>query len=75
MVVRMTQGLSETADFALEFRGAENAELRARLALIEADLLAEMHGIGPLSESPTEASIDHDLKNRIANKLASLGDE
>jgi len=71
-VVRMRQGLSEAHEAPLEFHGQDQPETRARLALLEAHLLAEVHGIGPLAEDDTE--LDHGVKNRILDKLARLDD-
>ena len=70
MVVRMRQGLSEADSHVLEFRGRGTPELRAQLTLMEADLLATMHGIGPLADAGTE--IDHGLKSRILSKLSEI---
>lgn len=71
LVVRMTRGLSEGADHALEFRGASNPELAAQLALVEATLLAEMFDAGPLA---ARAPVDTELKGRILDKLSKLSD-
>lgn len=69
LVMRMRHGLSEGPDHVLEFRGASHPETAAQLALIEACLLEEMYGAGPLA---TSASVDTELKGRILDKLGSL---
>ncbi len=72
MVVRMRHGLSEGPDARLPGR-ALTAETRARLALMEASLLAEMHDTGPLAASEeAQVQVDGDLKARILDKLSKL---
>lgn len=71
LVVRMTRGLGEGAGFALEFRGDAHAETAAQLALIEANLLAEMFDEGPVAE---RTSVDTELKGRILDKLSKLSE-
>lgn len=73
LVVRMSRGLSESGTFQLPMRGRNNAELRARLALIEAGLLAEIHGAGPLAEQ-LGVAVDEGMKARILAKLSTLDD-
>ncbi len=70
LVVRMLRGLGEGPDYPLEFRGRLNPELNARLALIEAVLLAEEHGIGPLAVEAE--AVDRAVKDRILDKLGKL---
>lgn len=70
MVVRMARGLSEDGAFALE-RRTSDPELLARLGVLEAQLLAEMHGAGPLAESTQPPN---DVKARILDRLSSLDD-
>lgn len=71
LVVRMTRGLSEGSDYALEFRGA-GTETGAQLALIEASLLAEMYDVGPLAV--TGPAVNASVKGRILDKLSKLSD-
>ncbi len=73
LVVRMRQGLGESPVSSLPRRGADFAETRARLALMEAALLAEMHDAGPLADSPApQVVVDSDVKSRILDKLSKL---
>lgn len=73
LVVRMRQGLSEAPSAALPRRGTAVAETRARLALMEAALLADMHEAGPLADSPApQVVVDSDVKARILDKLSKL---
>ena len=72
LVVRMRNGLGEAGDFPLEFRGTGNEELSARLGLIEATLLAEMHDAGPLAAPRT--AVDTDMRDRIMQRLSKLTD-
>ena len=74
MVVRMRKGLSESDDAALEFRGQTHPETQARLAMIEAHLLSEMHGVGPWAEAEEEADVDQDVKGRILDTLSGFED-
>jgi hypothetical protein len=79
LVVRLSRGLSETGDYPLEFRGQRDADSAARLALVEAALLAEMYEVGPLAEvedasEQTRSSVDSGLKSRILDKLSKLSD-
>ena len=71
LVVRMTRGLGEGPEYALEFRGGTHPETSAQLALIEAAILAEVYEVGPLV---AQGSVDNDLKGRIIDKLSKLGD-
>lgn len=73
LVVRMRRGLGEPGDFALEQRGVEHDETRARLAMMEAALLAEMHGTGPLTEAG-DVEVDESVKNRILARLQEVDD-
>ncbi|MCA9300302.1 MAG: hypothetical protein KDA28_14625 [Phycisphaerales bacterium] len=68
----MRKGLSEEHAAPLEFRGAAHAETRARLTLMEANLLSEMHDLGPLAEADT--GVDPGVKRRVLDKLAGLDD-
>ncbi len=70
MVVRMTRGISETDGHPLEFQGSDIDETRAKLALMEAQLLAQMHQSGPLAEQST--GVDLQVKSAILNHLGSL---
>ena len=72
LVVRMRHGLGEDGDFPLEFRGAGNAEVAARLGLIEATLLAEMFETGPLASPRT--TVNTEMKDRIIERLSKLTD-
>jgi hypothetical protein len=72
LVVRMRKGLSEEGDFLLEFRGAGNEEVTARLGLIEANLLADMFDAGPLAAP--RATVDTAMKDRIIDQLSKLSD-
>lgn len=69
LVVRMTRGLSEGTEHRLEFRGDANADVRARLALMEAHLLSELHG-----DASSDIDVDEGLKSRIVDRLAALDD-
>jgi hypothetical protein len=71
MVVRMRQGLSEGHEHVLPRRGQTHAETRAKLALIEATLLEDIYGRGPLAEA-AGVDVDQDLKARILAKLSKL---
>jgi hypothetical protein len=73
LIARMRQGVTVDADAPLEMRGGANRELRARLALIEAGLLAELHGRGPLAED-LGVAVDQGVKAKILAKLGSLDD-
>ena len=72
MVVRTSRGLSEPGETALSFRGDGDEELRARLALMELELLASMHGAGPLA-GPAASAYDG-VKAKILARLAALDD-
>jgi len=73
LVVRMRRGLGEPGDFALEQRGTGHEETRARLAMMEAALLAEMHNTGPLAESG-DVEVDESVKSRILARLQEVDD-
>lgn len=68
-VVRMLHGLNEAGDTPLEFAEGQSEEVQARLMRMEAMLMAQMHGKGPLAESG-DAS-----KAKILSRLQSLEDE
>lgn len=78
MSVRMAHGVSEGPESALAFRGQLHTELRARLAGLEAELLASMHGRGPLAEpevtaeAAPEVAVDAAMRQRIMERLASV---
>jgi hypothetical protein len=73
LVVRMSRGLGEGGSFALPMRSGSVGDLRARLALIEAGLLAEVHGAGPLAEQ-LGVQVDADMKAKILARLSQLDD-
>lgn len=78
MVVRMRHGLSEGDDHQLEFHGQHVAEPKARLAMMEAELLAMMHQRGPLAEQETEAAksdVNEDLRSKIFSRLSGLDED
>jgi len=50
----MIHGLGEEDDAELTFAKSVDPEVNARLQMIEAALLAEMHGVGPLADSTDE---------------------
>jgi hypothetical protein len=50
-VVRMLHGLSEPDDYQLTFAKTSDEEVNARLKLLEATLLADYHGKGPLAQA------------------------
>ena len=74
MVVRMTRGLSEAGEHELEYRGRLHREPRARLAQLEAELLASMHGAGPLAEvdEAPAVEIQEEARDRIMERLRGL---
>lgn len=73
MTVRMSHGLSEGPEHALEFRGQLHNELRARLGMMEAELLEAMFQRGPLAQSSVEApAVDVEGRARILEQLARL---
>lgn len=78
MVVRMRTGRSLPDSAPLPRRDGGHAELRARLALIEATLLEDLYGTGPLAETeaaaPAEVEVDRGLKARILAKLSRVDD-
>lgn len=73
LVVRMSRGLGEGSQFGLEHRGNAFAETRARLALMEAGLLADLHGTGPLAEQ-LGVVVDAGVKAKILARLSKLDD-
>lgn len=78
MTVRMAHGVSEGPDAALAFRGQLHTELRARLAGLEAELLASMHGRGPLAaveeveEQVPTVAVDEQKRSLIMERLAAV---
>lgn len=74
MTVRMSHGLSEGPDHALEFRGQLHGELRSRLGAMEAQLLEAMFQRGPLAgEAAAPApAVDEESRSRILEQLARL---
>ncbi len=73
----MIHGLSEAGEFELEFRG-RSEQTQAKLALMEAELLAQMYDAGPLAATPVEAGnveVDQDLKARIVSRFSELNDD
>jgi hypothetical protein len=68
-VVRMLHGLGEPDDAELAFHKSSDPEVNARLQLIEAALLAEMHGVGPLAEA------DDSPRAKILERLRALENE
>ncbi|MBN1946467.1 MAG: hypothetical protein JW797_12400 [Bradymonadales bacterium] len=69
-VVRMIHGLSEEDDHELAFVSASDPEVNTRLQLMEAILLAEMHGGGPMA-----GQRDLTPKEKILSHLKRLKDE
>lgn len=78
MTVRMAHGVTESGEAPLAYRGQLHGELRARLGALEAELMASMHGRGPLAApvEPTEptaqVAVDEDMRQRILDRLASV---
>ena len=68
LVLRMRMGLSEPGSTTLEYRGQQNEELSAKLALIEAEALDRVRPrvVVPL---PLEGK---DLKRAIVDKLKRI---
>ena len=78
MVVRMRHGLSEGDDHPLEFHGQHVEEPKARLAMMEAELLAAMHQRGPLAEEQSEEAgtdVDESLRSKIMQRLSGLDED
>jgi hypothetical protein len=71
LVVRMSRGLSEGPAHALEFRGQQDRELRARLALIEAMAFAEVNQAGTVTDDPG-VEVDEEMRTKILARLRSL---
>ncbi|TVQ99716.1 MAG: hypothetical protein EA398_12080 [Deltaproteobacteria bacterium] len=73
----MTRGVSETGDFALEFRGDVHADARARLALMEGDALVAL-GLASMEAEPESGEdgieVDGELKARILACLSGQKD-
>lgn len=69
LVVRMRHGLSEGADFELEFRGQEHPQVRAHLAAIENAILEELR-----EDRQSSREVDLDVKNSILDRLSKLED-
>jgi hypothetical protein len=67
-VVRMLHGLGEPDDGALATKKSSDPEVNAQLQLIEAALLAELHGSGPLAE-------DDSPRSKILERLRALEDD
>jgi hypothetical protein len=70
-VVRMLNGMGESGDSELTFVESSDTEVNARLKLMEAKLLAMMHGQGPFAETATANS----PKQKILNRLKALEEE
>lgn len=78
MVVRMRHGLSEGDEHELEFQGQHVPEPKARLAMMEAELLAVMHQRGPLAqadEAASETTVDEALRAKIFARLSGLDED
>lgn len=75
-IVRMLKGLSEPDDAPLSFVKTADAEVNARLARMEAELLAHMHGQGPLAarKAPAPAPAGSSAKSAILSRLRALED-
>ncbi len=69
LVVRMRHGLSESDDAELTFTESRDDEVKARLRMMEAALMAQMHGEGPLATDQVEP------KDKILAKLKRLEDD
>lgn len=67
LVLRMRHGISEPGSTPLTFRGQEVPEIKAKLALIEADLLSRLR-----PEPAAESTGDDALKAHIIDRLKRL---
>jgi hypothetical protein len=67
-VVRMLHGLGEPDDGTLAQKKSSDPEVNAQLQLLEAALLAELHGTGPLAE-------DDSPRSKILERLRALEDD
>ena len=65
----MLHGINEADDTELTFEKSVDPEVNAKLQLIEAALLAEMHGQGPLAETASGP------KAKILEHLKRIEDE
>jgi len=72
LVLRMRKGWSEGDDHVLEFRGASNVELSARLGLMELHLLADVFDLGPFASGP---EVDRDAEDLVVDRLLKVSGE
>jgi hypothetical protein len=70
-VVRIQHGLGAEAELVLPRKVSSDPEVNARLMMIEAALLAEMHGRGPLVESDDNGQ-PQSPKEKILNHLRQI---
>ena len=68
-VIRMLHGLGEPDDAELQFVETKDKEVNTRLKMLEAVLLAQMHGLGPLADESGEK------KEKILTHLRRLEDD
>lgn len=68
-VIRMLHGLGEADDAELTFVESKDPEVNTRLKMLEAVLMAQMHGQGPLADESGEA------KGKILSHLQRLEDD
>ncbi|MBM4386347.1 MAG: hypothetical protein FJ088_01330 [Deltaproteobacteria bacterium] len=57
-VLRMRYGVTESRSAVLERKGQNNKEIRAKLALIEREILDELNRRNPAPKSPKEKIIE-----------------
>ena len=71
-VVRMLHGLSQPDNSQLQFADVADDEVNARSRRMEAELLAKMHGQGPLADAD---SAPVTVKEKIMGRLQKLDRE
>lgn len=68
-IIRMLHGMGEPDEAKLTFVETQDEEVNLRLKMLEAALLAQMHGQGPLAEEGGSA------KEKILTHLRRIEDE
>lgn len=68
LVLRMRHGMEVPGHTRLEFRGQDNSEIAAKLAMIESDALAHMRP----HEAPSPEEASEALKHSIIDELRKL---